>query len=109
ISRVISGEECPSSACTVPRGVPTESSSVAFEWRRECQLILGRPRALQIGASCRFDTLRRQSGVPFFVQNTSASTSATLGRLLDRISTAFALNGTVRLLERVLGSSKCPS
>jgi hypothetical protein len=31
------------------------------------------------------------------------------GLILERISTPFELNETMRLLERVLGSSKCPS
>src|SRR5437667_1174627 len=38
--RVISEEECPRRACTVPRGVFTESRRLAFAWRSECQLIL---------------------------------------------------------------------
>ena len=52
---------------------------------------------------------RRQSGVPFFEQKTRASGFGAAGLTLARISTPFALKGTVRTLERVLGSSKRPS
>ena len=93
----------------MPSGVPTASSNVAFEWRKECQPIFGIFSSSHAGTSCRFVRLRRLSGVPFFVRNTSASRSTLPGCTLDRISTPFTLKGTVRLLERVLGSSKCPS
>ncbi len=51
----------------MPSGVPTASSSVACECRRECQPIFGIFSSSHAASTWRFLRLRRQSGVRFVV------------------------------------------
>src|SRR5438477_5248051 len=69
----MSEDECPRSACTVPNGVPTESSRVAFACRSQCQPTSFNPSFLHVGLSCRLTRLCLSNGVPASVLNTKAS------------------------------------
>ena len=107
VIRVISEDECPSKAWTVPSEVPRASCRVAFACRSQCQVTPVKPSDLHTGLNWRLSRLRRQSGEPFAVEKTNAEGCASMGRNRARIPTHSDGKGTVRLLRLVFGSSKC--